>query len=69
MDVGDVTTYRLDSLLLDVTFYIAIRAYDSTGNESDFSEEVSGMGVIDNSLTAESDYGIGGGPSIDENLE
>ena len=45
VDVGNVTTYRFDNLLADVTFYIAVTAYDTADNESDFSEEVSGVGV------------------------
>lgn len=46
IDVGNVTTYRLDDLLEDMTYYIAVTAYDISGNESDFSEEVSGLGVM-----------------------
>lgn len=46
IDVGNVTTYRLDNLLEDVEYYIAVTAYDMSGNESDFSEEVSGIGAI-----------------------
>jgi len=47
IDVGDVTAYRLDNLLEDVTYYVAVTAYDTSDNESDFSEEVSGTGVLD----------------------
>ena len=46
IDVGKVTTYRLDNLLEDLEYYIAVTAYDMSGNESDFSEEVSGVGAI-----------------------
>lgn len=63
VDVGLTTTYRLDELLEDVTFFIAITALDSAGNESDFSEEVSGVGVIDDNLVDGSDCGIGGEPT------
>jgi len=47
IDVEDVTAYRLDNLLEEVTYYVAVTAYDTSGNESDFSEEVSGVGVMD----------------------
>ena len=40
IDVGNTTTYRVDSLLEGVTYYIAVTAYDTYGNESDFSDEV-----------------------------
>lgn len=46
IDVGKETTYRLDNLLEDVRYFVAVTAYDMSGNESDFSEEVSGIGVI-----------------------
>ncbi len=45
IDVGNITTYRLDDLLDGVTYFIAVTAYDTSGNESDFSEEVSGLPV------------------------
>jgi hypothetical protein len=42
VDVGNVTEYILDHLILheDVIYYIAITAYDASGNESDFSAEL-----------------------------
>ena len=42
VDVGNVTEYKLDDLGLheDVIYYIAITAYDLSGNESDFSTEL-----------------------------
>jgi hypothetical protein len=43
VDVGLTTTYRLDNLLEEIPFYIALTAYDSANNESDFSEEVSSV--------------------------
>jgi hypothetical protein len=48
VDVGNVTTYRLDGLSDGVTYYIAATAYDTSDNESDFSEEVFGVSVTDN---------------------
>jgi len=40
MDVGDVTTYTVSGLP-DGLYYFAVTAYDTYGNESDFSNEVS----------------------------
>ena len=45
VNAGNTTTYRLDGLLDGVTYYIAVTAYDTSGNESDFSKEVSGIGT------------------------
>jgi len=42
VDVGNVTEYILDNLILHehVIYYIALTAYDVFGNESDFSAEL-----------------------------
>jgi hypothetical protein len=42
IDVGNVTTYTLLDLTQGVTYYIALTAYDSANNKSDYSNEVSG---------------------------
>ena len=47
IDVGNTTTYRLDGLLDGVTYYITLTAYDTSGNESNFSDEVFGVGTTD----------------------
>jgi len=47
VDVGNVTTYRLDNLLDGVTYYVALTAYDTEGHESALSQEVSGLGVAE----------------------
>jgi hypothetical protein len=47
VDVGNTPAYRMSGLLDGVTYYIALTAYDTVGNESDFSQEVSAMGVTD----------------------
>ena len=42
LDVGNITSYTVDNLnLAPNTYYVAITAYDSSGNESDFSNESS----------------------------
>lgn len=47
VDVGNVTEYNLDDLGLhqDVIYYIAITAYDTSGNESNFSTELDYVAV------------------------
>jgi hypothetical protein len=41
IDVGNQTSYSISDLESNVVHYFAATAYDSSGNESDFSEEVS----------------------------
>ena len=41
IDVGDVTSYVLGGLQVGQTYYFAVTAYDSGGNESAYSTEVS----------------------------
>ena len=45
VDVGNRTNYRLDDLIDDVIYHIALTAYDRAGNESGFSGEVTGVGL------------------------
>jgi hypothetical protein len=45
-DVGNVTTRDLTGLTPGVTYFITLTAYDTSENENDFSNEVSGMGVL-----------------------
>jgi hypothetical protein len=40
-DVGNSTTYTIANLTNSATYYFAVRAYDSAGNQSGFSNEVS----------------------------
>lgn len=42
INVGNVTTYTITGLTAGQTYYIAVTAYDTANNESDFSNEVSG---------------------------
>lgn len=41
IDVGNVTTYTVPSLVDGSTYYFAVTAYDTSGNESGYSNEVS----------------------------
>src|SRR3989304_5988479 len=41
IDVGNVTTYTITNLTNNVTYYFATTAYDSSGNEIGYSNEVS----------------------------
>lgn len=41
IDVGNQTTHRLDGLVSGARYYIAVTAYDTSGLESTFSNEVS----------------------------
>ncbi|MGQ9570185.1 MAG: InlB B-repeat-containing protein [Thermodesulfovibrionales bacterium] len=41
IDVGNVKNYTIDNLVEGLTYYFAVTAYDTSGNESDFSNEVS----------------------------
>ncbi len=40
IDVGNVNTYKIENLSPG-TYYFAVTAYDTSGNESDYSNEVS----------------------------
>lgn len=41
VDVGNVTTYTFNNLPEGFTYYFSVTAYDTSGNESAFSNEVS----------------------------
>ena len=43
IDVGNVTQYTIRGLEPETRYYVALTAYDASRNESDFSEEVSGI--------------------------
>ena len=40
-DVGDVTTYEIHGLTPEITYFFTVTAYDTSWNESEFSNEVS----------------------------
>lgn len=41
IDVGDALTYQVNNLSTGVTYYFATTAYDTSGNESEYSSEIS----------------------------
>lgn len=43
IDVGNITSYEMNNLAEGIRYYFAATAYDSAGNESAFSEEVSAI--------------------------
>jgi hypothetical protein len=43
IDVGNVTQYTVGELEPGTRYYFSLTAYDTSGNESDFSAEVSGI--------------------------
>jgi hypothetical protein len=45
VDVGNATICTLAGLTPEATYYIALTAYDASDNESDLSDEVSGIGT------------------------
>lgn len=63
LDAGDFTSVEIDDLTPGTTYYIAVTAYDTSGSESDFSEEVQVAIPADSSeiLPPGTDSGGGGG--------
>ena len=41
VDVGNITTFKMIDLVKGKTYYFVVTAYDTAGNESDYSVEVS----------------------------
>ena len=41
IDAGNVVTYEVDNLSAGATYYLAITAYDTADNESQYSDEIS----------------------------
>ncbi len=60
-DVGKVTQYMIGGLTAETRYYLALTAYDFSGNESDFSAEVSAVTGPGGSPTPISIGGDGGG--------
>ena len=59
LDVGNWTSCTIADLEESETYYFAVTAYGTEGEESDFSNEV--IYPSSNSLKGSSDLGIGGG--------
>lgn len=57
IDVGNVTSYTLSGLTNNITYYVAVTAYDETKNESGYCGEKSGIPT----LTPGGGGGAGGG--------
>ena len=53
IDVGDVTTFTLHSLADDVTYFLVVKAYDTEGLYSDYSNEVATCSVAEPIVTGE----------------
>jgi len=43
IDVGNVTSYKLSGLTKGIIYYLALTSYDTSNNESEKTDEVSGM--------------------------
>ncbi|MBE0427920.1 MAG: DUF1566 domain-containing protein [Nitrospirae bacterium] len=56
IDVGDVTTYTVDNLTDGLTYYFTSTAYDTSGNESKYSNEVSK--AMSSSMTPVQQYNL-----------
>ena len=41
LDVGDTTSFPINNLVVGTTYFFVVTAYDFSGNESGFSDEVS----------------------------
>jgi hypothetical protein len=66
IDVGNVTSARIKGLPHNKEYFFAVTAYDFYGNESDFSEEVSGLALPGDDPVPPADNGsssVGGGSS------
>ena len=50
IDVGNVTRYTMSGLAADMKYFFAVTAYDTTGNETGFSHELTFL-FIENAPT------------------
>jgi len=57
IDVGNITSYTVTDLEPETQYYFALTAYDTSGNESDFSAEVSASTSNDLSNNLTVDFG------------
>lgn len=56
LDAGNVLTKTIDGLKFNERYYVAVTAYDTADNESDFSQEVSIILESTQSDTLQGDY-------------
>ena len=61
VDVGHYNSVTISGLVEDVMYYMAVTAYDSEGNESDFSTEITYPVTSPISVSGGSSGGSGGG--------
>lgn len=61
LDVGNYTTCVVSDLDSDETYYFAVKAYNTDGYESDYSNEVSNSDSDSSSSPSHSSSGSGGG--------
>lgn len=54
-DVRNATSFRVGSLIIGNTYYFAVTAYDFSGNESNFSDEVLYV-AVEATIPAKKDY-------------
>jgi len=65
IDVGDVLTYQVNNLSTGVTYYFTTTAYDTSGNESGYSNEISkSFAAPDTTAPAISGVGAAGITSV-----
>jgi hypothetical protein len=66
VDVGKITSFNVSNLREDTTYYFAATAYDSSDQESDFSDEVSHYVPVPEPVVVDTD---GDGITDDDEIE
>lgn len=61
IDVGNVTSYTISSVSSGTTYYVAVSAYDTSGNESERSSEVSASVPVSDTTPPTGTMTINGG--------
>ncbi|HPI92782.1 MAG TPA: PKD domain-containing protein [Deltaproteobacteria bacterium] len=64
VDVGNATTYTIGSVQTGSTYYVAVSAYDSSGNESDLSTEQSAYIPVADTTPPTGSVSINAGASV-----
>lgn len=57
-DVGKATSYRINNVTQGQTYYIALTAYDTSGNESGYSQEVHAFIPVSSTLVSDTTAAI-----------